>query len=262
VAELAQTNVQLIRQLVERGWEDPDLQALRSAYELAIWLFSGQYRANGKTQIAHHVGVSSALAGSGAKADVVLAGLVHSAYFLGEFGEGRLAISDAKRARVTASVGPDVEALVHCYTELEWDAPAVRQLAATATDAPGATRDAVAMRLANEIDEYSDAVARFSGESPAPGLRGDAGLDLFVEVARGYGLVALGEHLHAAAAAGAEMSVPDVLVSPEDNTVFVPPASYRRRLHVALQDSRLGHEMAERVPGARELAKLVRRKIT
>jgi hypothetical protein len=58
------------------------------------------------------------------------------------------------------------------------------------------------------------------------------------------------------------MPVPQVLVSPEDNTVFVPPASYRRRLHVALQDSTLGHGIAERVPGARALAKSIRRRIS
>ena len=44
--------------------------------------------------------------------------------------------------------------------------------------------------------------------------------------------------------------------------MFVPPASYRRRLHIALQDSRLGHEVAARVPGARELAERIRRAVS
>ena len=47
---------------------------------------------------------------------LVLAGLVHSVYFLGEFGSGRLGPDDDKRARVTAAVGPDVEQLVDAYT--------------------------------------------------------------------------------------------------------------------------------------------------
>ena len=67
MTDLAQTNVQLLREVVDAGWSDDDLRRLRAGYELAIWAFSGQYRANGKTQLAHHVGVASALQRTGAR---------------------------------------------------------------------------------------------------------------------------------------------------------------------------------------------------
>jgi hypothetical protein len=260
--ELAQTNVQLLRQVVERGWTDEDLVRLRSAYELAMWVFSGQYRANGKTQIAHHVGVASALAAAGERPVLVTGGLVHSVYFLGEFGGGRRGPHADKRARVAATVGGEIDEMVDAYTATAWDGAAVRTLIADVDRQPAVTRDVVAMRLANEVDEYTDATMRLSADHHTADLDGEEGLALLVRVAGAYGLEPLGDALRVAMADGAAMQVPPVLVSPEDNTVFVPPASYRRRLHVVLQDSRLGHEVAVRVPGARELAARVRRKLS
>jgi hypothetical protein len=261
MSDLVQTNVQLCRQVVALGWDDDDLVQLRVAYELAMWMFSGQFRANGKTQIAHHVGVASALARTGARPTLVVGGLVHSSYFLGEFGSGRLGPDPDKRTRVVDALGADVEALVDAYTEQPWDFDAVRALLAE-TARPSITRDVVAMRLANEVDEWSDASARWSDDRPEPGLAGDEGLDRMVELARAYDLAPLGDLLRRVAEEADATAVPDVLVSTEAHTVFVPPASYRRRLHIALQDSRLGHEVAARVPGARTLAERIRRAVS
>jgi hypothetical protein len=248
--------------VVERGWTDEDLVRLRSAYELAMWVFSGQYRANGKTQIAHHVGVASALAAAGARPALVTGGLVHSVYFLGEFGDGRLGPNPDKRARVSATLGEEIEEMVDAYTAAPWDGQAVGTLLAEVAQQPAVVRDVVAMRLANEVDEFADATTRMSGEHHSAGLAGDEGLSLLVRLAVAYGLEPLGDLMRDAAATGAAMPVRAVLVSRQDNTVFVPPASYRRRLHVALQDSRLGHEVAARVPGARDLAARVRRQLS
>jgi hypothetical protein len=260
--DLAQTNVQLCRQLVGLGWADDDLVRLRRAYELAMALFTGQFRANGKTQLAHHVGVASALADVGERPAVVVGGLVHSAYFLGEFGDGRLGPNADKRARVAAAVGAEVEALVAEYTDLTWDAAEVRTLVANAARQSPATRDVVAMRLANEVDEHADASQRLTAESPGVGLDGAEGLARFDELARAAGLARLGDLLRDAAELGAATPVPGVLVSTSSHTEFVAPASYRRRIHVALQDSRLGHEVAVRVPGARSLAERIRRAVS
>jgi hypothetical protein len=260
--DLAQTNVQLCRQLVGQGWVDDDLVRLRRAYELAMGLFSGQFRANGKTQLAHHVGVASALAAVGERPPVVLAGLVHSAYFLGEFGDGRLGPNADKRARVTAVVGPEVEARVDAYTDLTWDAAGVRTLIAAADRQSPVTRDIVAMRLANEVDEHADASERLSSDWPDVGLAGTDGLALLDDLARATDLAPLGDLLRDAVEQGAATPVPDVLVSASSHSMFVAPASYRRRVHVVLQDSRLGHEVAARVPGARGLAERIRRVVS
>jgi hypothetical protein len=260
--DLAQTNVQLCRQVIDLGWNDDDLLRLRRAYELAMFLFSGQFRANGKTQVAHHVGVASALADCGARPLVVTAGLLHSAYPLGEFGDGRPGVDARKRARVDAVVGTEVETLVDAYAALAWTRASVRALIDDADASTSVTRDLVAMRVANEVDEVADATARFAAEKPETGLAGGDGQALVDELARAYGLDCLGARLREAAEQAATTVVPDVLVSTNERTVFVAPASHRRRLHVVVQDSRLGHGLAARVPGARRLAARHRRVVS
>ena len=100
--DLAQTNLQLYNQLVARGWSDPELASARRAYELATDLFAGQLRPSGKTFVAHLVGVASALVTSGARAELVVAGLVHAAYTHGDFGDGRWDAAESKRTIVRA----------------------------------------------------------------------------------------------------------------------------------------------------------------
>jgi hypothetical protein len=259
--DLAQTNVQLCRQLLERGWSDDDLALMRSAYELAMQLYSGQFRANGKTQIAHHVGVASALATAGERHALVVAGMVHSAYFVGEFGNGRFAVNPDKRARLRSVVGPEIETLVHNYTELAWNVDSLQDLT-YAHERSSATRDAVAMRLANEVDEHSDAITRFCTVPHGDGLASDKGRALFDEVAAAYGLDELGAMLRAVLARSDALDVPAVLQTTATDSLRTAPMSHRRRVHIVLQDSRLGHEIAERVPGARALAERVRRVVS
>jgi hypothetical protein len=260
--DLAQTNVQLCRQLVAAGWTDDDLRWMRDAYELDMELFSGQFRANGKTQLAHHVGVASALAHTGARPAVVVAGLVHSAYFLGEFGNGRFALNPDKRVRVREAVGPEVETLVHDYTELQWDPHSVGALVDSIAPRSATTRDVVAMRLANEVDEHSDAITRFCPNAGHEGMTGAEGCALFERVAAAFDLDPLGAAVRAAMEQADVTDVPAVLQTTETDSVFTAPASHRRRVHIVLQDSRLGHEVAQRVPGARSLAERVRRVVS
>jgi len=259
--DLAQTNLQLLREVLAAEWSDADLQRLRAAYELTMWAFTGQYRAHGKTQIAHHVGVASALQRTGARPALVIAGVAHSLYFLGEFGTGRVGPHEEKRARVRRDLGTEIERIIYEYTELPWSRASVAQLPAEAATASAPRRDAVVLRVANEVDEHADAENRWSATDPNFDLVGPDVVDLVVVVAEAYGVPDLGVLLREADAAGAALLVAGVLVSPQENTVFVPPASYRRRAHVAAQDSGLGHELAARVPGARRAAAWVRAKL-
>ena len=57
----AQTNIQLLNQLHREGYSADDLHLVRVAYRFAMDLFSGQFRASGKTFIAHLVGTASVL---------------------------------------------------------------------------------------------------------------------------------------------------------------------------------------------------------
>ncbi|MFI5053772.1 MAG: DUF6817 domain-containing protein [Acidimicrobiia bacterium] len=260
--ELAQTNIQLCNQLTAAGWSGDDLTRLRRAYELAMVIFAGQFRANGKTQIAHHVGVTSAVAAQSDRRDLVLAALVHSAYFLGEWGEGRLAITPTKRARLRAVAGEGVEDLVLGYTELDWSLDAVQALDARAPSFADRERELVLMRLANEIDEFCDGGKRYVGDAHhRDGLGESTGVHAMVSLAQRAGLEPVGARLRAVFDAANSLPVDDVLVTEAADSMCVPPLSYRRRWHIALQDSKVGHAVAAHVPGARELAAYARQKL-
>ena len=84
----AQTNLQLYPQLIEAGWSEHDLARARAAHDLSCELFAGCYRPSNKAFIAHLVGTASALAAWGEPPDTVLAGLLHSSYLYGDFGDG------------------------------------------------------------------------------------------------------------------------------------------------------------------------------
>ena len=55
----AQTNLQLYTQLSDIEYSQEARGQVLRAYELALQLFSGHYRANGKPFIAHLVGTAS-----------------------------------------------------------------------------------------------------------------------------------------------------------------------------------------------------------
>src|SRR5262245_13883641 len=117
--EYAQTNLQLYTQLRRAAYTDTDLGLVRAGYDLAMNLFSASFRGSGKPLLSHLVGTASILASIGRSPAVVTAGLLHAAYALGDFGDGRFGTTDAKRARVRMAVGSEVEDLVARYTAFD-----------------------------------------------------------------------------------------------------------------------------------------------
>src|SRR4051812_2155144 len=154
VRELAQTNLQLYEQLISRGWTARDLAAVRDAYELSAQLFSGRYRASGKTFVAHVVGTASCVAAIGGTPPMVSAALLHAAYEHGDFGPDQDRAHG--RARLVDEVGPEVEALVAEYTATPLNVATIEDLQRRAADLPSLTRDVVLIRTANEVDDHVD----------------------------------------------------------------------------------------------------------
>ena len=92
--DYAQTNLQLYRQLAERGYPTSEIASVARAYELGLRLFPGTYRGSGKPFLAHLVGTASILSTLQARMPVIAAGLLHSVYTHGEFGNGWRGISN------------------------------------------------------------------------------------------------------------------------------------------------------------------------
>ena len=138
---VAQTNLQLYAQL-----EPSQRPAAAAAYELAAQLFSGQFRASGKTFLAHLVGTASILAGQGRPIEEISAGLLHAAYDNGDFGAG----SKGRRDEVRGVIGELAESYLDAYSGLPWDPDRY-------PSSDSSVEQAVLMiRVANELEDVLD----------------------------------------------------------------------------------------------------------
>lgn len=155
----AQTILQLYRQLIAAGYDDQALAQVRAAYELARQLFVGCYRPSEKPFCAHLVGTASALARWGERTEMVVAGMLHSAYLYGEFGDRTRGISPAKQQAVSLRVGQRAEALVERYTMTTQEG-SFSELDRQSDDP--STRDVVVLKLADLFDECVNAGPLYS----------------------------------------------------------------------------------------------------
>lgn len=155
-----QTNVQLDRLLAATGTSEADRLRVRDAYGLATQLFSGALRPSGRPLLVHVVGTAGILAQLRQPPELVVAGLLHAAYPLGDFGTERSGrrrrATPAKRARVRAVVGPRSEELVHAYPRLPWSAERIHGWARAPERLEPQERELALVRLANELDENLD----------------------------------------------------------------------------------------------------------
>jgi hypothetical protein len=163
VKSYAQTNIQLFNQLQAAGYAHADLVRVRDAYGLAMVLFTGCFRRSGNTFIAHLVGTASILAELRCSSTTVAAGLLHSAYSHGEFGDGSRGISESKRNQLRHVVGTDAEILVAQYTTSPWNQQVILALSGSLPLPASVAHQLLLIRLANELEDHLDLVALYSG---------------------------------------------------------------------------------------------------
>ncbi|HET8530764.1 MAG TPA: HD domain-containing protein [Methylomirabilota bacterium] len=230
----AQTNLQLYAQLVDLGYSEADLAAVARSYELSMTLFPGTYRGSGKPFLAHLVGTASIVATLRARVPVVATGLLHAAYTHGEFGNGWLGMSDAKRAHVRAAVGPEIEDLVARYTALRWARTTIPAIRARLDALTAVERDVLLVRLANELEDHLDLGILYLGDAPRRlrFMRDD--LPAAVEMAGRLGHPGLAESLTAAFDQIERVAISPALRRGEAESFRLPFASHRLRLRVAV----------------------------
>lgn len=221
----AQTNLQLYGQLIDCGYSAKDLAVFRAGYDLALQLFSASFRGSGKPLLSHLVGTASILTSNGQPTTVVCAGLLHAAYALGDFGDGRFGIAPWKQARVRAAVGATVEDLVARYTGFQWNAHTIPDIEARVQALTGPDRDVLVIRLANELEDHLDCGVLYcsNGEKRREYIRSP--LNRSVLMARQLGLSELADELEAAFAETLAAELPDPLRNCQDFTFVAPPAS-------------------------------------
>ena len=230
----AQTNLQLLRQLRDGGYSDQDLARIKDAYDVATHLYTGWIRPSGKPFLAHVVGTASILATVEAPATVVAAGLLHAAYTIGGRGAVRPGVSRAKRALLRRAVGGEVEELVLRYTALRWDETTIPRVHRTVPTLDATARQVLTIRLANELEDHLDGSLHY-----CPALRRQLlgpTHRLAVDMAAKLGLHDLAADLARAIEESASGEVPEPLQTHRTASVFISPASHRRRLGVLLRD--------------------------
>lgn len=170
---LPQTNLQLYRVMIDAGASDDALSLTRAAYDLARQQFAGCYRPSHKPFICHLVGAAGALALWEQPPHVIAAGLLHSTYLFGNFGDGSRGMTDAKRKIIAGHVGADAEALIAKYTDYDWTGSlddCIQDVKARRCE-----REVMLLKLADLCDEFCDAGAIYAHVKPlAFGLPHDA----------------------------------------------------------------------------------------
>jgi hypothetical protein len=152
---LPQTNLQLYWVLHQRGASADTLATVGAAYDAARQLFAASFRANRKQFLCHLVGTAGALASWGEGAETIAAGMLHSAYLYGDFGDGKRGAVPSRCRWLRSLVGEEAESLVVAYTSADWNRPLSEIIDAARTDRTA--RDIAAIKLADVLDEVSDA---------------------------------------------------------------------------------------------------------
>ena len=256
---IAQTNLQLYCQLLDQHWEGPALGLVADAYELALRLFAVRVRPNRKPFICHLVATASVTSSECDRAEATAASLLHAAYTLGDWGDGKRGPTPRRRALVERATGVATERLVARYTAMPWGYHATAGVLSRAADLDDDERTVVLMRLANEVDEWADGGLRFSDKGDYPRF-GAENATAVRELARSLGYVRVAELLDEAFRRHEALSVPRALriegTDPEGGRVT--PQSRLLRMGVRMETERDAGQALRR--GARKLADAVRRR--
>ncbi len=230
----AQTNVQLFNQMRREGYSTEELTRVVAAYDYALGLFGAAFRGSGKPLLAHLVGTASVLASQRAPVAVVIAGMLHAAYELGDFGSGTRGVTAAKRAELRRAAGEEVEALIAAYNALVWDGQGVAAAGERLDTLDHSGRTVLLMRLANEVEDHLDLNMPYCRQIGwRRGFIRSTG-EQQVELARRLGYPALAEQLAAAFEETLTADIPEVLCRTTGKTFAITPRSLRTRWSVRL----------------------------
>jgi len=238
--ENAQTITKLLREIQLGGGNDELLRTVLRAYELAMRLFTGSYSGSGKTTIAHLVGTASILHELHAPTAVVAAGLLHSAYMTGDFGDGDFRITRTKREKVKSAIGSSVEEYMFRFANLRWWPNTIPSIFASMDTLGSLDRDVLLIRLADDLDRHRDlgALYLYRDSTEAREFIRSCG-DTTMVMARKLGYPALAEGLDQVFRETLSAEIPAFLrdLKWEGSSPVIPPASYRKRVGAATRET-------------------------
>jgi (p)ppGpp synthase/HD superfamily hydrolase len=231
VHRFAQTNLQLMNQMRGNSYTTSEIGLAVRSYDLAVRLFTGLYRASGKTFLAHLVGTGSILADLQAPAPLLAAALIHAAYEIGDFGDGAHGISPQRRDLIRSAIGDEIERYVAAYSSLRWNEHTMRELHGKLDSLSSLERNVLLIRLANEVEDYLDLGILYCGEEKRrqTNYLNDNGR-ILTEMAEGLGFAPLAAEMNAVfqEVVEAQISPDPTLTGVRDGSFLVAPQSYQR----------------------------------
>lgn len=229
---VAQTNLQLYKQLREHGFLKEDLRFIHRAYHFGVQLFPFLYRPNGKEHLAHGVGTASILCSVQKKNSLIAAGLLHATYRHGEFPSLRTGPTKSNRTFVQDALGRETEEHIVRYFHFDWDKQNLEELLSRFENLRPEDRDSLLIRLADCLEKCIDLGVLYSspGKGPIQSLQKKGPIQ--VELARRLGYPSLANQLQIAQEAIFNSKIPSCLRKTngarEDFTLV--PLSARRKI--------------------------------
>lgn len=164
-----QTINALLIQLRDDGLPQQQLREVQKLHQSSIPLFAGLFRGTGKPFDCHLVGTASVVGRFTGDSRQVGTALFHAAYDFASFPDGTFGgATPAHRAYLRRIIGTDVEDMVWRFSRFDFEESDIDRL----LQAPAAAdRDALFLRLCNEVDDLVDgglAFARKRGEQTLP----------------------------------------------------------------------------------------------
>jgi hypothetical protein len=250
----AQNIAQLFLQLHGAGASGAELARVRDSYLLALQLYSGLFTGSGNTTLSHEIGTGSLAHHYGGSLHQLLAGMLHGAYLVGDWGEYRLRVTASKRAALRAAAGERAEAYVYAFACRPWDAETVASYVRRLDGLDQFERELVFVRLVEELERMLDCGALICFRPPALRVWLRARRDDLCALAEGLGHRSLGAALAEALDMTDASELPPEIVGipfPGEATGLLVPRSYGRRMRFAWYQRAAGY--ARRLQG--ELAR-------
>lgn len=239
-----QTILQLYRHLEALAYPPDVAHSVRDAYDLASALFSGRYVVpGGKPLLTHCVGAAGILASFHAPAHLLSAAVLHNAYQAGDFGDGRMGPTTARRDEVRRAIGEAAEAVVAQFAELRLDREAVARLVAQLSSLEPVERDALLIWAADHLEHHLDLGFLLRQKRPD-----DAEKRRFaIAIALEFGFPELADEIRRVHAENDSATVSETY-RPEGGGYFLAPRSFRTSLGVRLR--RRARRLRSRRPSA------------
>lgn len=245
VGQIAQTHLQLFRQMHGNGYSATELAMVADAYRTATKLFANRFRPCGRPFVAHLIGTGAILVWLKAPIHLVVAALSHAAYQEGDFPNSLEGMTPRKRKVLSAAIGLEAEALVAAYTLGSRSLTGLRASHARFKEMSSMERDVLLMQLANELDDYRDLAANHAANAAERIEVIRQSGQLQVELAERLGRPELARALRETYADSIAASVAAPLVSNFADGYAIVPNSCQIRSHILAR--RLGVKIRNRL---------------